>query len=365
MKLKYTLSYIIVIGLLCSIIAFKYQDNNSLHKAYKDFFPIGAAISPQVDLVSTKRMKFIAEQFNSVTAENQMKPKQIHPKEDVYNWAPADAIVRFAKNNKMKVRGHTLVWFQSTPTWMIEDNGKPVSKEMLYEKMKSHITTVMQRYKKDVYNWDVVNEAISNKDNEIFRSNDPLYKIAGEEYVEMAFKFAKEADPNAQLFYNDYRLSNPIKRAKIYNLLKRLKEKGVPIDGLGMQSHYIIGEITEQYLQETIDMFSKLGLKIQVTELDVSVYERKDRTKDDIEKQNLDKADSVYTEQRQKEQLEMYDMLFKVYRANKDIITGVTFWGVKDERENFRTNKIGKMDYPFLFDEHMNFKKAFYKVTTF
>lgn len=336
------------------------QKNESLCNAFKDYFLIGAAISPEADLLSLERKLFISKHYNSVTAENQMKPKQIHPKDDVWNWKPADDVVSFARSNKMKVRGHTLVWQQNTPSWLIKQNGQLASKEYMYAKMKKHITAVMQRYKNVVYCWDVVNEAISDQPNEVFRSKDTLYTIAGEEYVEMAFRFAKEADPGAQLYYNDYRFSNPIKRQKIYNLLKKLVDKKVPIDGVGIQSHYVPGEITKEYLQETIDMFSKLGLKIQVTELDVSVYNYRDKNNPDT-----DVTDDRYTEERRKRQEETYAMLFELYRKNKDKITGVTFWGSSDMRKNFRSNRIGKMDYPFLFDENMQPKQAFFRVVNF
>lgn len=365
MKLKFIIIGFISLLVFNSFMIKSNKNNPYLYRAYQEYFPIGTAISPEADLKSVARMRFITSHYNSITPENQMKPKQIHPLENIYNWAPADSVVKFAKKNNMKIRGHALVWFQNVPGWMLLDRNQVASKSVLYRKMQAHIEAVVKRYKKDVYCWDVVNEAISNKDDEVFRKSDPLYLIAGEEYVEMAFRYAKEADPDAQLFYNDYRFTNPIKREKIYKLLKKLKEKGVPIDGVGMQSHYTIGEVTEKYLQETIDMFSKLGLKIQVTELDISIYPRRDRTKDDIEKQKTEKADSLYTPERQKQQLELYDMLFKTYRANREKITGVTFWGASDLRKNFRTNNLGKMDYPFLFDEFMKPKKAFYKVTSF
>jgi endo-1,4-beta-xylanase len=330
----------------------------SLAQAYGDYFPIGAAISPEADLSSPAKQAFIATHYNSVTAENQMKPRFIHPAEDRYNWEPADRIVAFARAHGMKVRGHTLVWHQSMPEWMLEDGAKPVSRDLLYSRIQRHITDVMERYRGDVYCWDVVNEAISDSPGETFRARDPLHAIAGTDYVAQSFRLARQADPRAQLFYNDYRFSNPVKRRKIYDLLESLKKQGVPIDGVGLQSHYVPDEISEQYLQETIDMFRALGLKVQITELDVSVYNYRDKSHPDA-----DQADDAYTEARQQRQLAMYDMLFRVYRRNAGTITGVTFWGAADSRANFRTRRIGKMDYPFLFDETLQPKKAFDAIT--
>lgn len=325
----------------------------SLYKAYSGFFPIGAAINPEVDFESPERKEFIIKQYNSVTPENQMKMRFIHPGENHWNWEPADKIVGFARTNHMRIRGHTLVWQQKMPKWFIMNGNSICTKEILYKRMKTHIDAVMGRYKKDVYCWDVVNEAISDSPAEVFRNKDTLYQIAGEEYVEMAFRFAREADSFAKLYYNDYRFSDPVKRKKIFELLKKLVDKGVPIDGVGMQSHYVPGEVTREYLQETIDMFAAIGLEIQITELDVSVYDYRNKNGPDVNKE-----DDVYTEQRMKVQSDMYKMLFEVYRKNKDKVTGVTFWGTSDMRNNYRTRRIGKMDYPFLFDEALKSKKV-------
>jgi endo-1,4-beta-xylanase len=336
------------------------KSDTGLFNAYLAYFPIGAAISPEVDFTSAERKQFIATHYNSVTAENQMKLKFIRPQQNKWNWGPADQIVQFAREHKMKVRGHTLIWQQNVPLWFVMQDGNLIGKEALLKNMKEHIFQVMNRYKADVYCWDVVNEAIADAKNDVFRAKDTLYKIAGEDYVEMAFRYAREADPKAQLFYNDYRFSDPVKRKKIYDLLKRLKEKGTPIDGVGMQSHYTPNEVTREYLQETIDMFAGIGLKVQVTELDVSVYNYRDKNG-----QDADKGDDLYTVERQQQQMAFYKMLFEVYRKNRDKITGVTFWGVTDLRKNFRTNRIGKMDYPFLFSENMKPKEVFYAVTKY
>jgi endo-1,4-beta-xylanase len=332
----------------------------SLYKSYVSFFPIGTAINPDVDLVNEERRIFIAKQYNSVTAENQMKLKFIHPQKDRWNWEPADKIVAFAKDNNMKIRGHALVWQQNVPLWFVSNNASLVSKETLLTNMKLHIEAMINRYKANVYCWDVVNEAISDAPKDFFKEKDTLYKIAGEDYVEMAFRYARAADPKAQLYYNDYRFSDSTKRRKIFELLKRLKTKGTPIDGVGMQSHYIPNEVTRSYLQETIDMFVGLGLKVQVTELDVSVYNYRDKNGLDA-----NKLDDAYTDSRKKSQENFYKMLFEVYRKNKSVITGVTFWGSNDMRQNYRTNRIGKMDYPFLFDEFMQPKPVYNKIINF
>lgn len=370
------LSSILVLCSVTILLAFSCSKKNSsnngpdptpqpvdtlLYKAYQNYFPVGAAINAKTEFSNTALMAFIPKHYNSITAENHMKPRFIQPQQNVFDWRYADSTVAYAKRNNMKVRGHTLVWFQSMPYWFFKNtNGTLVTKAELLSRMQTHINAVAGRYQNDVYCWDVVNEAISNNASEIYRPIDTLYTIAGEDYVEMAFRYARAAAPNAKLFYNDYRFSNPVKRQKIYDMLNRLLAKGTPIDGVGMQSHYIPNEITETYLQETIDMFAGLGLKIQVTELDVSVYDYRTPGSPD-----LNPADDQYTAAREAIQTATYDMLFKVYRRNKGKITGVTFWGAADSRDNFRTNDIGKMDYPFLFDEYLKPKKAFNKVISF
>lgn len=334
----------------------------SLKIAYQNYFPIGAAYNPAKNYTQTIK-QFITLHYSSVTPENHFKPKIIHPSENTYKWDYADSVVLFATQNNMKVRGHTLAWYLSTPDWMVKDaSGNNLSKTVFLQKLQTHINTVVGRYKNNVYCWDVVNEAISNNadPNEILRPDDILNQIAGEDYIEMAFRYARVTDPNAKLFYNDYRFSDPIKRKKIFDLIKRLKDKGTPIDGVGMQSHYIPNEITESYLQETIDMFSSLGLEIQVTELDVSVYDYRS-----VNSSDMNPLDDVYTTQREQIQTNTYEMLFRVYRKNKTKITGITFWGYADSRDNFRTNNIGKMDYPFLFDEFLKPKKSYYKAILF
>lgn len=343
-----------------SISANIISTEHSLYQAYQKYFPIGCAISPESDLLNNEKKYFIAKHYNSVTAENQMKLRFIHPKEFLYNWDPADKIVAFAISKNMKVRGHTLVWHQNLPEWLIKDGDNIASKELLFRRLDEHIKTVVGHFKTSVYCWDVVNEAISDKPNEIFRANDTLFAIAGEDYVDMSFRMAHKYNPAAKLFYNDYRFSSPEKRKKIFNLLKKLKDRGVPIDGVGFQCHLVPNEVTESYMQETIDMFSQLGLEIQITELDVSVYNYRNKLHPDSKIE-----DDEYSESRKSIQEEMYKMLFRVFRKNKDKITGVTFWGSADSRKSFRTNRIGKMDYPFLFDEFLNPKKAFFTVTSF
>ncbi len=232
---------------------------------------MGVAIRPQS--VTGPESELILKHFESVTAENAMKMGPIHPKEGEFFWADADAIVNFAQTNKLKIRGHTLCWHNQTPSWLFKDaQGSDVTKEVLLKRLKDHITAVVGRYKGKIYAWDVVNEVIDDDNAKYFRES-PWYKICGEEFVAKAFEYAHEANPNALLFYNDYNTESAGKRERIYKMLKGLLDKKVPIRGVGLQAHWSIFSPTEQDLRQSIEKFSSLGLKIQFTELDISVYQ--------------------------------------------------------------------------------------------
>lgn len=327
---------------------------------YKDYFPIGVAVSPQV-LSAGPSAEMIRKHFNSITAENVMKMGPIHPEENRYDWAPADEIVNFAQANGMKMRGHTLCWHNQTPDWLFKDaSGNDVSKEVLLKRLKDHITAVVTRYKGKIYAWDVVNEAIDDKDDVVYRPS-PWFNIIGEEYIAKAFQYAHEADPNALLFYNDYNTESPVKRDKIMKMIKALKDAGVPIHGVGLQGHWSIYSPTAKAIEESIIAYSSLGLKLQITELDVSVYQSEQGRRD----KRPDEQDTFTPEMEQK-QVELYSSAFRIFRDHKNVITGVTFWNVSDRRswlDNFPVG--GRKNYPLLFDQNLNPKRAYQEVINF
>ncbi|HEY6064109.1 MAG TPA: endo-1,4-beta-xylanase, partial [Chitinophagaceae bacterium] len=196
------------------------DSHKGLKDYYKKYFAMGVSVSPQA--LKTSEAQLILQQFNSITPENAMKMGPIHPEENRYNWKDADSIVAFAQRNGLRVRGHCLCWHNQTPRWLFKDSaGNTVSKEVLLQRLKEHITTVVSRYKGKIYAWDVVNEVISDKPEEYFRDS-PWYQVCGEEFVAKAFEYAHAADPDALLFYNDYNEINTVKRNKIYKLVKSL-----------------------------------------------------------------------------------------------------------------------------------------------
>ncbi len=337
------------------------EDSKGLKDYYKDYFRIGVAVSPQA-LKREGEAKLVLQQFNSLTPENAMKMGPIHPRENEYAWAGADSIVAFAERNHLKVRGHTLCWHNQTPSWLFVDTaGKTVSKEVLLQRLKDHITAVVGRYKGRVYAWDVVNEVISDAPGEYFR-NSLWYQVCGEDFVAKAFEYAHAADPQALLFYNDYNEINAGKREKIYTMVKKLKEAGVPIHGIGLQGHWAINEPSGPQLDSTIGRLAQLGLPLQVTELDISVYPKEHNARERAAA-DYDTSFSAWKEQRQ---AEVYKTCFAVFRKYRQSITGITFWNISDRSswlDNFPVR--GRKDYPLLFDREFKPKKAFWEVVKF
>lgn len=320
---------------------------------YKDYFLIGVAITP--NSLQGEQAEVIKRNFNSLTAENVMKPALIHPEENRYFWDDADKIVAFAEANGLKVRGHTLCWHGQTGAWMFVDSlGKPASKELALKRLKDHITTVVSHFKGKIYAWDVLNEVITDSDTaKSPLRQTPWLKICGEEYIAKIFQWAHEADPDAVLVYNDYNSENPGKRDRIYNLIKKLRDEGVPVDAIGLQGHWNIGNPTEQNLRDAIDKFASLGVKLQITELDVSIYNSR-----------TDTIGIGFTPEREQKQIDLYKMAFKVFREKKDVITGVTFWNLSDMGSWLDRRGPGKA-YPLLLDEKLKPKKAFWEVVKF
>ncbi len=333
------------------------SSQSGLKGYYHAYFPIGVSVSPS-SLENAPERNLIKREFASITAENVMKPVFIHPTEEEYNWAPADKMMAFAKTNRLKVRGHTLCWHSQTPKWFFEGSGQqPVTRELALSRLKDHIQQVVGRYKGEIYAWDVVNEAISDDSGTFMRESD-WYNIIGADYIEKAFEFAHEADSNALLFYNDYNVIDKAKGDKIHRLVKSLIAKGVPIHGIGIQAHWSIYQPSLSVLEETISKFSELGLAIQITELDLSIYAYNE-TADTILKNNI-----LFTKEKKQLQAQQYNMIFEVFRKYKELITGVTFWNISDRHswlDNFPI--IGRKNFPLLFDQNLKPKKAYWEVT--
>ena len=209
------------------------QTAPTLKGAYQGIFRIGAALNPaQFEERDPRGNPIIAEQFNTISPENVLKWGSVHPLADGYNFGPADRYVAFGEKHKMFIIGHCLVWHSQTPRWVFQnDQGEPLTREALLDRMRDHIRTVAGRYKGRIGGWDVVNEAL-NEDGSLRQS--PWYRIIGEDYLVKAFQFAHEADPQAELYYNDYSLENEAKRKGAVELIRKLKAAGAAISGVGL-----------------------------------------------------------------------------------------------------------------------------------
>jgi endo-1,4-beta-xylanase len=333
------------------------DSSKGLQFYFKKYFTMGVAVSPRS--LHTDEAGLILRQFGSLTAENAMKMGPIHPKENEYYWKDADSIVAFAKRNHLKIRGHNLCWHNQTPRWLFTDEkGDTVSKTVLLQRLKDHIETVVKRYKGSIYAWDVVNEAISDKPGEMYR-NSPWYRICGDDFIAKAFEYAHEADPKALLFYNDYNVINPVKREKIYQMIQEFIKKGVPIQGIGIQGHWATNEPSAGLLDSTLQTFTKLGLQIQVTELDISVYPKEHQSR---EKRKEDFT-TDFSAEKEAAQIDRYKTIFRIFEKYKKQISVITFWNISDRYswlDNFPVR--GRKDYPLLFDKNLQPKKAYWEV---
>ncbi|WP_028610052.1 endo-1,4-beta-xylanase [Paenibacillus harenae] len=337
-------------------------DIPSLSETYADDFPIGAAIEPfQTEGPGAELLK---KHVKWLVAENVMKPGAIQPAEGHFTWGNADRIVEFAKENGMEVRFHALVWHSQVGAWFFKDaDGKPMvdetdpakreaNKKLLLERLGTHVRTIVGRYKDDIHSWDVVNEVIEPGDPDGMRASD-WYKITGTDYIETAFRAAREAGgPEAKLYINDYGTDNPAKRDRLYELVKEMQGKGVPIDGVGHQTHISIYGPTVDSIVESMRKFGELGLDNLVTELDMSIYAWNDRKDFGAEI-----PDDVL-----KKQADRYRELFEAFKANKDILSGVVFWGIADDHTWLNSFPVKRTEAPLLFDKQLQAKPAFWAV---
>lgn len=332
--------------------------DQSLHEAFKDKFKIGTALSArQINGQDPKSMEIVKKHFNAVVAENDMKSGLLQPEEGKFKFDVADKFVEFGEAHDMQINGHTLIWHSQAPRWFFtDDEGNDVSKEVLIERMRNHIHTVVGRYKDRVHTWDVVNECILDEGG--FRKS-KFYEIIGEDFVKLAFEFAHEADPDAKLFYNDYSMARPEKRNSVVEMVKNLQEQNVKIDGIGMQGHIGMGYPTLEEFENSIKAFTDLGVNVMITELDLSVLPSPGADQSAEVSTTFDYEDKInpYTEglpdsvERAFE--ERYLDFFKLFLKYEDKITRVTFWGVTDNhswKNNFPVR--GRTDYPLVFDRN-------------
>ena len=331
--------------LLIALVSCLSGHAQGLKDVYKDYFMIGVAVN-QRNVTNPDQVALIKKEFNSMTAENDMKPEPTEPREGEFNWENADRIANFARANGIKLRGHTLMWHSQIGRWMTAEG---TTKEQFYARMKNHIQAIVSRYKDVVYCWDVVNEAMEDNPN----ATDPyrqsaMYRLCGDEFIEKAFQYAHEADPKALLFYNDYSTVDPHKRDRIYNMVKKMKAKGVPIDGIGMQAHYNIYYPSEARLDSAITLFKTIVKHIHITEFDIRVNEEMGGGL------QFSREGAAVTDSVKQHLADQYARCFRVFRKHKDVIDCVTFWNLGD-----RDSWLGQNNYPLPWDSEYKPKLAY------
>ena len=363
--------YYIVGLLIIAVTAFAFirhsasKEKTSLKNSFKDCFYMGVAInSTQSSGQDMFCGNLIKDQFNSISPENILKWESVHPHPDTYEFTETDKYVKFGEEG-MFIIGHTLIWHQQTPAWVVSTSSRKDSSVVL-KRIQDHIKTVVGRYKGKIKGWDVVNEAL--EEDGTLRKSDYL-KVLGESYIEKVFQMAAAADPQAELYYNDYNIELPNKREGAIKIIKNLKKKGIRIDGVGIQGHWGLTNPSLEDIETSIIEFSKLGVKVMITELDISVLpnpwdsQAADITlnagynkKMDPYAQNLpDSVDYLLTER--------YKDIFKLFVKHKDKIGRVTFWGLQDGDSWLNNWPIkGRTNYPLLFDRDCKPKKAYYSV---
>jgi endo-1,4-beta-xylanase len=328
----------------------------TLAEATKGKFLFGVAVGmQQVNGVKPIESELIAKEFSAIVPENCMKPQLIEPEENKFFWDDADKFVAFGEKNKQVVTGHCLIWHSQIGRWMFVDgNGKDVSPEVLKERMRKHIYAVVGRYKGRIKGWDVVNEAF--EDNGKYR-NSKFYQILGKDFIKYAFQFAHEADPNAELYYNDYNVENPAKCDGIVGLVKELKEAGCRIDAVGSQSHM---HLDTPSLETTETSFKKLkaaGVHILITEWDISIlpspYSGANVSAHFGYSTEMDPYREAVPEPiQQKWNKRILDM-FGLFLKYNEIVDRVTVWGLNDAGTWLNNFPIrGRKDYPVLFDRN-------------
>ncbi len=348
----------LIVVVITTVTLFASDPSPILKTGFKKDFLIGVAINRnQADGTDSKGQALILKNFNAITSEQDLKWGIIHPQPTTYSFSKADDYVNFGVQNNLFIVGHTLVWHSNAPTWIfVDDNGKYLTREALLKRMEEHINTVVGRYKGKIKGWDVVNEAF--EDNGTMRKSKWL-QIIGEDYIEKAFEFAHTADPNAELYYNDYNLYLNAKRNAVIELIKRLQTKKIPIHAVGEQAHYSLTFPPVNKIDECIKDFSKLGIKVSFTELDITALpnKKKEITADVSKIVAYDPLYDPYKSGLPDSVLQKlairYGDIFRVIKENGKTIQRVTFWGLTDANSWLNGWPMpGRTNYPLLFDRN-------------
>jgi len=359
--------------LLTSLLGLSYDSeaqntNTGLKDAFEGKFLIGTALNGrQISGRDNASLEVLKTNFNSIVAENVMKSGPIQPNKGEFNFTESDKFMELGKAHNLHIVGHTLIWHSQAPRWFFTDEeGNDVSPEVLTQRMKDHIHTVVGRYKGQVKGWDVVNEAIL--DDGSWRKS-KFYEILGEDFMKLAFQFAHEADPDAELYYNDYSMAMPGKRSGVVKMVENLQKQGVKIDGIGMQGHIGLEHPEIEEFEKSILAYANLGVTVMITELDMSVLPspRRNVGADVATSFEYQQSINPYTEglpeDVQKQFDDRYLEFFKLFLKHHDKISRVTLWGIADQH-SWKNNwpVRGRTDYPLLFDRDLQPKAVVAKI---
>jgi len=354
-----------VTAFLIAVSALNTSAQLALKEVFRQHFLVGAALNQgQFSEQDARSAAIVKTQFNTISPENILKWESVHPQPGKFEFDAPDRYVQFGEKNKMFIIGHTLVWHNQTPKWVFEDEkGNPVSREVLLERLREHITAVVGRYKGRIKGWDVVNEAI-NDDGTMRQTQ--WYKIIGDDYIAKAFEFAHDADPKAELYYNDYSLENDAKRKGVIALVKKLQAAKIPVHAVGSQEHDKMDWPTVDQLDNTISELAALGVRVNITELDIDVlpsasdYRGADVTANFELNEKLNPYAKGLPDQMQQQLAKRYAELFKVFLKHQKSIDRVTFWCVTDGDSWLNGWPVkGRTSYPLLFGRDGKPKPAF------
>lgn len=344
------------------------NEEQTLGDSFTDKFYIGTALNVnQISGRDSSSIEVVKEQFNAIVAENCMKSGEIQAIEGEFDFSMADQFVDFGVQNNMFVTGHTLIWHSQAPRWFFRDtDGNNVSREVMIERMRNHIHTVVGRYKGKIKGWDVVNEAIL--DDGSYR-NSRFYQILGEDFIKLAFQFAHEADPDAELYYNDYSMANSGKREGVVAMVKKLQEQGVRIDGVGMQCHIGLDYPALEEFEKSMSAFINLGVKVMITEMDLTVLPSPDQRVGAEISANFEYQQKLnpYTEGLTDSVNVIFENryldFFNLFLKYQDDVSRVTLWGVSDS-QSWKNNwpVRGRTDYPLLINRNNEPKPVVAKI---
>jgi endo-1,4-beta-xylanase len=339
----------------------------SLREILKGRFLLGAALNDaHIAGQDPAALEIVWRHFNAISPENVLKWEVVHPQPDRFEFAAADQYVALGAKYGLFVVGHVLVWHQQTPSWVFEGApGTAADRKALLSRLRAHVRTVVGRYRGRVQAWDVVNEAF--EDDGSWRKS-PWYATLGEEYVSRAFEFAHQADPEAQLYYNDYNLWKTPKRQAALRLVKSLGKRGIRIDGIGEQGHWLLDDPALEDIEAAIIDLAKAARQIMITELDVDPLPRPEESVGpDVSKRvelrpELDPYADGLPEGLQERLAQRYADIFRVFVKHR-AVSRVTFWGVTDADSWLNNWPVpGRTNHPLLWDRQGRPKPAFHAV---